>query len=409
MTSPSTTPRTALLNKVPEITLWFWIIKILCTTVGETAADYLNMNLGFGLGGTIAATGVLLAVALGAQLKARRYLPALYWTTVALVSIFGTLVTDALATAGMPMPTATAIFAVLLAATFAAWYRVEGTLSIHSITTTRRELFYWTAILVTFALGTAAGDLFAETLGFGYLTTGVAVTIIIVLTAIGWRLGLDAILTFWVVYVLTRPLGASLGDLLTQPHEYGGLALGTSPTNLVFLTAIIALVLYLQISKIDRTPTHLSTVNAHSTTPTTPSEGTRRRVALQTLVLVGAILIAGATTYVVRSNNLDAAAADAKAAAIAQGGSPLGDLTEFRTITQDTLNLLTTGDQAGATQRVDDLERQWDTAQATLKPRDDAAWTTLDSKIDTVLHDLRTANPDPTTETRSLTDLLAAL
>jgi uncharacterized membrane-anchored protein len=167
-----------LLSKVPEVTAYFWIIKVLCTTVGETAADFLNVNLNFGLTGTSVVTGVLLAIALVFQFKATKYIPSMYWLTVALVSVFGTLVTDNLTDKiGFPLEVSTILFGTLLAFTFLIWYLSEKTLSIHSIFTRRREAFYWLAILFTFALGTASGDLFAEGLGLGYLVTGLLVAL----------------------------------------------------------------------------------------------------------------------------------------------------------------------------------------------------------------------------------------
>src|SRR5579872_4896000 len=158
-----------MLNKVPEVTIFFWIIKILCTTVGETAADFLNVNLNLGLTGTSIVTGVLLVIALVFQFRSKKYVPWIYWLTVALVSVFGTLVTDNLTDAmGVPLEFSTILFSILLAAIFLVWYLNEKTLAIHSIFTTRREAFYWLTILCTFALGTASGDLFAEGLGLGY-------------------------------------------------------------------------------------------------------------------------------------------------------------------------------------------------------------------------------------------------
>src|SRR3954468_10840853 len=164
-----------MLNKVPEITLWFWLIKIMCTTVGETAADYLNVNLGFGLTNTTYVTGVLLAALLAVQFRLRRYVPVSYWSVVVVISVFGTLITDNMSDHyNVPLTTSTPIFAVILAIVFAVWWGVERTLSIHTIFTTRREGFYWLAILFTFALGTAAGDLSAEKFDLGY---GVSIAI----------------------------------------------------------------------------------------------------------------------------------------------------------------------------------------------------------------------------------------
>ena len=158
-----------MLNKVPEVTIFFWVIKIMCTTVGETAADYLNENLGFGLTKTTYVTGALLIVLLAVQFRLRRYVPGVYWSVVVVISVFGTLITDNMTDHyNVPLTTSTIIFSIVLAAVFAGWYAVERTLSIHTIFTTRREAFYWLAILFTFALGTAAGDLSAEKLDLGY-------------------------------------------------------------------------------------------------------------------------------------------------------------------------------------------------------------------------------------------------
>src|SRR5258706_2557425 len=189
----------ARLSKVPEVTLYFWIIKVLCTTVGETVADFLDVNLNFGLTGTSLVTGALLAIVLFFQFRARRYIPSIYWLTVALVSVFGTLITDNLTDKiGLPLEVSTLLFGALLALTFLVWHAKEKTLSIHSIFTRRRETFYWLAILFTFALGTASGDLWGEKLGLGYLRTGLIVGRIIAAATIAWRLGLDAGRSRWV-------------------------------------------------------------------------------------------------------------------------------------------------------------------------------------------------------------------
>jgi len=231
-------------NKVPQVFLAFWIVKILSTTVGETAADYLAGNLGLGLTVTSLVMTGLLTVALLAQLRLRRYVPGVYWLVVVLVSIVGTLISDSLVdNLGVSLWTTTAVFGVGLAATFAAWFRCERTLSIHSIVTSRREGFYWTAILVTFALGTSAGDLVSEGLALGYLTALLIFAAAIVLVSLAWwRAGLNAGLAFWTAYVLTRPFGASLGDLLTAAPTDGGLGLGTTGTSLLFLTVILGCV-----------------------------------------------------------------------------------------------------------------------------------------------------------------------
>ncbi len=232
-----------LLNKVPEVTLSFWIIKIMCTTVGETGADFLAVNAGLGQGVTRTVMAALLATALFMQLRTYRYTPWIYWLTVVLVSVVGTQITDLLTDGlGVSLYVSTSVFAVLLAVIFFVWYRIERTLSIHDVVTRRRELFYWAAILCTFALGTAAGDLATEALHLGFTLGAVAFGALIAVTYAAWRLDGNAVLTFWIGYILTRPFGAALGDLLTQAQAYGGLGMGAMWTSAVFLSVIIMLV-----------------------------------------------------------------------------------------------------------------------------------------------------------------------
>ncbi len=229
--------------KVPAITLSFWIVKIMCTTVGETGADYLAVDAGLGQGLTRTLMAALLAVALAWQLRTRRYTPWIYWLTVVLVSVVGTQITDLFTDKlGVSLYVSTSVFAVLLAVIFWVWYAVEYTLSIHDIVTRRRELFYWAAILCTFALGTAAGDLATEALHLGFVRGAIAFGVLIGLSYAAWRLGGDAVLTFWIAYILTRPFGAALGDLLTQAKAYGGLGMGAMWTSALFLSVIVLLV-----------------------------------------------------------------------------------------------------------------------------------------------------------------------
>jgi len=233
------------LNKVPAVTLGFWVIKIMATTVGETVADYLAVDAGFGKLSTRIAMGIVLAAALLSQLRQRRYVPWLYWLTVVLVSVVGTQITDGLTDdLGISLYLSTPLFALGLAAVFAVWYGVERTLSIHAIFTLRRELFYWAGILCTFALGTAAGDLATEALGMGFQLGVIAFGALIALTFAGYKLGLNSVLAFWVAYILTRPLGASLGDLLSQAKAYGGLGFGAMLTSAGFLATIVCLVAF---------------------------------------------------------------------------------------------------------------------------------------------------------------------
>jgi uncharacterized membrane-anchored protein len=244
------------LNKVPEVTFYFWLIKVMCTTVGETAADYLNDNLGFGLTNTTIVAGVLLAVLLVVQFRARRYVPGIYWSAVVVISVFGTLITDNMTDRyNVALTLSTTVFAIALAIVFAVWWSVERTLSIHTIFTTRREAFYWLAILFTFALGTAAGDLVAEKASLGY---GISIAIfggVIVLIALAhYVFHANAVLTFWLAYIMTRPLGASIGDFMSQhSKKYGGLGLGTTGTSYIFLACILALVIWLSITRRDAT------------------------------------------------------------------------------------------------------------------------------------------------------------
>ncbi|WP_089245652.1 COG4705 family protein [Rhodococcoides kyotonense] len=247
-----TTSRT-LASKVPEVTLYFWIIKILGTTVGETAADALNVDLGFGMTGTSIVVGVLLVGVLVYQFSLKHYVPSVYWLTVILISVAGTLITDNLTdNFGVPLAVSTGFFTAGLILTFAAWYISEDTLSIHSIRTRRREGFYWLAILFTFALGTAAGDLVAEQINLGYLTSTVVFgAVIAAVTAAHYGLKLNAVLAFWIAYIVTRPLGASIGDLLTQNKDLGGLGLGPTVVTALFLVIIVGLVGYLTVSKAD--------------------------------------------------------------------------------------------------------------------------------------------------------------
>lgn len=236
-----------MLNKVPAVTLIFWVIKIMATTVGETAADFLSVNLKLGLTVTSYIMAGLLLVALALQLKARRYIPALYWTVVVFISVMGTLISDNLVdNLGVSLTTTSLLFGVALVLVFGLWYASEKTLSVHTIQTTRRELFYWAAILCTFALGTSAGDLIGERLGLGYPLSALLFGGIIAATFLAYQYSrLNAVLAFWTAYILTRPLGASLCDLLTQPATAGGLGVSTMLISGIFLVSIVVLVGFL--------------------------------------------------------------------------------------------------------------------------------------------------------------------
>ena len=264
LNQPNADSSITMLNKVPEITLYFWMIKILCTTVGETAADYLNGALNFGLTNTSLVMSILLVIALFFQCKARQYTPSIYWLSVVLLSVVGTLITDNLTdNFEISLVTTTFVFSVLLMLVFMTWYVIEKTLSVHSIVTTRREIFYWLVILFTFALGTAAGDLMAESFHLGYSLSLFIFAGIIAVVAVSYYLvktllppnhrfqSINAILTFWMAYILTRPLGASLGDYLSQTRANGGLDWGSTATSFLFLATILSLVAYLTVTKKD--------------------------------------------------------------------------------------------------------------------------------------------------------------
>ena len=243
-----------MLNKVPEVTVYFWLIKVLCTTVGESFADYINETLGFGLTNTTLVFSAALVAVLVAQFRLRRYVPGVYWLAVVLISVVGTLLTDNLTDGqGVALWISTSVFAVLLAVVFGVWYARERTLSIHSIITTPREAFYWLAVLVTFALGTAAGDWTLDLTGWGPGPSVLLPAGLIAAVFAAWKFGAGPVLTFWLAYILTRPLGANIGDYLASSHDDGGLGLGTFGTSVVFLATILAVVAYLTKTHKDQT------------------------------------------------------------------------------------------------------------------------------------------------------------
>lgn len=238
--APSTAKYSPVASKVPQITVLFWVIKVLTTGMGEATSDYLG-GVDLVLAGGVGVLGFALAMWL--QFRANRYLPVVYWFAVAMVAVFGTMVADVVHVAGVPYVATTAGYAAALAVVFTLWWRHEGTLSIHSITTRRRETWYWLTVLVTFALGTAAGDLTATVLHLGFFWSGVLFAVAMLVPLAGWRLGVNEVVTFWTAYVLTRPLGASFADWFGKEHSIGGgLGFGDGPVAAVLLVAIVLLV-----------------------------------------------------------------------------------------------------------------------------------------------------------------------
>jgi uncharacterized membrane-anchored protein len=419
MTERTASPPDArrLLNKVPEVTVWFWVIKILCTTVGESFADWINMTLGVGLVDTAILFTAIFAVVLAVQMRLRRYLPAPYWLTVVVVSVTGTLYTDILTDqVGVPLWISTAVFSVLLVVTFAVWYARERTLSIHSIVTTRREAFYWFAVLVTFALGTATGDWTLELTGWGPgLSILLPLGLIALVTAV-WRSGGDTVLTFWVAYILTRPLGANIGDWFGLPRSEQGLGVGVFGTSLVFLGAILLTVAYLSISRADVIEQAEATAYVPESTPL------RRRAGLGILVAAGVATVS-LLTWANAQPHTSALADEGPAPSCDSGTAldqhqatqavaadfPSSSVDRYRSIVRDTEGFVRVGDQQAARTRITDLETAWDDDEASLQPRNCQAWTYVDTQIDDVLTSIRGSSPDRSTEDQAMGDLLTTL
>src|SRR4051794_8393710 len=406
-----------MLNKVPEVTIWFWVIKILCTTVGESFADWINMTLGVGLVNTAILFTVIFAVVLAVQMRLNRYVPFPYWLTVVVVSVTGTLYTDILTDQlGVPLWISTTVFSALLAAVFGVWWARERTLSIHSIVTTPREAFYWLAVLVTFALGTATGDWTLELTGWGPGKSVLLPLTLIGIVTLVWRLGANEVLTFWLAYILTRPLGANIGDWLATPSSEKGLGLGTFVTSIVFLGAILATVIYLSVSRADVIEDHETRRIGRYARPE------RQKALLGVLIAVGLATL-GLLAWADQQPHTSALAEE-EGSAPSCSGSPLDQtqatqhvaadfpadsVTTYRTIATDTLALVRSGDEAGAATRVTDLETAWDDDQDSLQGKDCQAWTYVDQQIDPVLAAVRSAHPDQATEEQTLQDLVTTL
>ena len=246
------TPRLSMTGrlKVPELTAMFWVIKLLSTAMGESTSDYLVFQIDPYVAVVLACVG--LGIVLVLQLRTDRYVAWIYWLTIVMVAVFGTMVADVLhVVIGIPYVVSTLALGAALAVVFAVWYRSERTLSIHSIDTPRRELFYWATVMATFALGTAAGDLTAATFGLGYLVSAVLFGVLFVIPGLGYLLlGWDQVAAFWTAYVITRPLGASVADWLGKSF-LGGLGIGDAKVAIALSVAIVVCVAYLAVTRID--------------------------------------------------------------------------------------------------------------------------------------------------------------
>jgi len=371
-----------LLCKVPEVTIFFWIIKVLCTTVGETFSDFLSVNLGLGLPLTTIIMGLTFVGVLYLQFRTTKYIPRIYWLTVVLISVFGTLVTDNLTDRiGVPLEISTIVFSVLLGLTFFSWYLSEKTLSVHSIYTRKREIFYWVTIFFTFALGTAVGDLYSEQLGLGYFNTGIAVSLIIACAFLAYKfLKLDAVLAFWLAYIFTRPLGASLGDYLSQPQRYGGLGIGTKITSLIFLIPILAIIIFLTITKYDTMP-------KNKTVDTSQTNVSKKNVFKQTIAVLCIFLSVGIGGYGWCNNKITQQATSSQT-------TLSGQLTNFITIENDMVSYVNSNNFTLAKSSADNLEHDWDISASKLIKIDKTAWGQIDETIDKVLAAIRSKNND---------------
>lgn len=380
-----------LLNKVPEVTIWFWIIKILCTTVGESFADYINETLGFGLTNTMLLFTAIFVVVLVWQMRTTRYVPTPYWLTVVVVSVAGTLYTDmGTDQLGIPLWLSTAVFSTLLAIVFGIWWLRERSLSIHSINTTPREAFYWLTVLVTFALGTATGDWTLQLTSWApaqsvFLPLGLIVGI-----AALWKFGANPVLSFWLAYILTRPLGANIGDWLASPKhatppEPVGLGLGTLVTSLIFLGAITATVIYLSISRSDVVETYDAT---HE--PVVTTNPRRERIALGGFAALAVAMVAIMTwAHHQPHQTCDPSGQSETMPACARAAftpaQTAAAVAKYEALAHKALAQDQAGDTAGSHATVQAMRDRWDADAAALQPVNKATWTVLDTQMDAVL------------------------
>lgn len=382
-----------LLNKVPEVTIWFWIIKVLCTTVGESFADYINVTLGFGLTATMLLFTAIFAAVITWQFKTKRYTPFPYWLTVVVVSVAGTLYTDMLTDQlHVPLWASSAVFSALLAAVFGVWWMRERSLSIHGITTFPREAFYWLTVLVTFALGTATGDWTLELTNWSPAHSVFLPLALIASIAALWKFGANPVLSFWLAYILTRPLGANIGDWLASPKvaqnagDPVGLGLGTFVTSLIFLGAILATVIYLTVSRSDVIESYEAT---HE--PPKPLNPVREQIALVGFVVVAAV----AAGVMIWAHNQPHTTCDPTGASETLPACPKAALTDsqasaaagqYQTLATQAIAQDKSGNTAGSHATVQKMRDQWDADSTALDtPARDKAWHAIDHQLDQVL------------------------
>ncbi len=317
------------------------------------------------------------------------------------ISVFGTLVTDILTDSlWVPLELSTIVFSILLAVTFWIWYASEKTLSIHSIFTRKREIFYWLAILFTFALWTASWDLMAEGLALGYGLTGLIIAWLIVIFAFAWKSGINSILAFWMIYILTRPLGASIWDLLSQSQAHGWLGLGTTLTSIIFIAGIIWAVTYLTFTKKD-VVTETEVVRAQKNQEL---ENENKWWLFQTAIVLAILIVVSSLWYTMRQWVISSTTVNSSW--LQTQTFTQSDVAWFETIATDTLSFLNNGNQDSATQRIGDLEYVWDQVAWILKSKSKSDWTLLDDQIDSVLRELRAVNPNMDSEKASLQELI---